>query len=103
MSQTELVEVIGSLEARLCEIERKVESVRNQSRKSMEWIGMLSEHIHSLDSFRVEVRESFEPISDKLGCIDDVVRILRHATADVSRRIGNVEDQVDVDSRQFSA
>ena len=86
-----IVDVLGRIEGRLDEIEIKLDSMRNGNRKSLEWIGMLSEHIRDLDSFREEVRASFEPLCGKLDNIAEVVRILRHATVDISRRVETVE------------
>ena len=86
-----VVEVLSRIENRLDDIEIKLESIRTGNRKSLEWIGMLSEHIRDLDEFREEVRASFEPLSGKLDNIDEVVRILRHATVDISRRVETVE------------
>ena len=86
-----IVDVLGRIEGRLDEIEIKLDSMRNGNRKSLEWIGMLSEHIRDLDSFREEVRASFEPLCGKLDNIDEDVRILRHATVDISRRVETVE------------
>lgn len=83
--------VLSRIEGRLDEIEIKLDSLRNGNRKSLEWIGMLSEHIRDLDAFREEVRASFEPLCGKLDNIDEVVRILRHATVDISRRVETVE------------
>jgi len=84
-------QVLERIEGRLERIEKMIEGVRTSNRKSLEWVGMLSEHIQSLDEFREEVRVSFEPLNDKLICSDEVVRILRHATVDVSRRIERLE------------
>ena len=84
-------QVLERIEGRLERIENMIEGVRASNRKSLEWVAMLSEHIQSLDEFREEVRESFEPLNDKLTCSDEVVRILRHATVDVSRRIERLE------------
>ena len=86
-----VIDVLGRIEGRLDEIEIKLDTMRNGNRKSLEWIGMLSEHIRDLDSFREEVRASFEPLCGKLDNIDEVVRILRHATVDISRRVETVE------------
>ena len=83
--------VLSRIESRLDEIEIKLDSLRNGNRKSLEWIGMLSEHVRDLDAFREEVRASFEPLCGKLDNIDEVVRILRHATVDISRRVETVE------------
>ena len=54
---------------------------------------MLLEHIESLDEFRDEVRASLEPLSVKLNNLDEVMRIMRHATVDVSRRVENLENE----------
>ena len=86
-----LLEVLERMESRLDRIEDKVDSIKAGHRKSLEWIGTLSEHIRSLDEFREEVRASFEPLCGKLDLIDEVVRILRHATVDISRRVEAVE------------
>ena len=84
-------QMLGRIEVRLDRIEEMVESMRTTSRKSLEWVGTLSEHIRSLDDFREEARASFEPLVDKLDCTDEILRILRHATVDVSRRIERLE------------
>ena len=86
-----ILDVLGRIEGRLDEIEIKLDTMRNGNRKSLEWIGMLSEHIRDLDEFREEVRASLEPLCGKLDNIDEVVRILRHATVDISRRVETVE------------
>lgn len=86
-----VIDVLTRIENRLDEIEIKLETMRTGGRKSLEWIGMLSEHIRDLDSFREEVRASFEPLCGKLDNIDEVVRILRHATVDISKRVETVE------------
>ena len=87
----ELKTILDRLEGRLGEIDTKLTSVMSNRKKSIEWIGQLSEHVRSLDEFREEVRASFEPLMHKLGDIDEVMRILRHATSDVSRRIEALE------------
>ncbi len=79
------------MDQRLDAMDKKLDTLARSRHKSMEWIGMLSEHIRSLDEFREEVRASFEPLSRKLENLDDVQRILRHATGDVSRRIEKME------------
>ena len=89
--EQKLLEVLARIEGRLDEIEIKVDSVKNGNRKSLEWIGMLSEHVRDLDAFREEVRASFEPLCGKLDNIDEVVRILRHATVDISKRVEGME------------
>ena len=90
-ADSNLLEVLERLESRLDRIEDKVDSIKAGHRKSLEWIGTLSEHIRSLDDFREEVRASFEPLCGKLDHVDEVVRILRHATVDISRRVEAVE------------
>ena len=83
--------VLERVEARLEAIDKKLEMMVRGRHKSMEWIAVLSEHVRSLDEFREEVRATFEPIVGKLDNLDEVIRILRHATSDVSRRIDMVE------------
>lgn len=87
----ELKTVLDRLENRLTDIDAKLSTVMSNRLKSFEWIGQLSEQIQSLDEFREEVRASFEPLMHKLGDIDEVMRILRHATSDVSRRVETLE------------
>lgn len=79
------------LNVRLDGIDKKLDTVAKTRHKSMEWIATLSEQIESLDEFREEVRASFEPFVRKLDGIDEVMRILRHATSDVSRRMESIE------------
>ncbi len=79
------------LDQRLDAIDKKLDALTRNRGKSLEWIATLSEHIESLDEFREEVRATFEPFVGKLDNMDDVMRILRHATADVSRRIESIE------------
>lgn len=86
-SQTQL----DRLETRLEAIDSKLEELTRARGKAMDWIGQLSAHIDSLDAFREEVRASFEPIARQLERLDEVSRILRHATSDVSRRIERLE------------
>ena len=86
-------EVLARMETRLDRMEEILEGVRASNRKSLEWVGMLSEHLRSLDDFREEVRVSLEPVVEKLHCTDEVIRILRPATADVSRLIEGLEEK----------
>ena len=86
-------EVLARRETRLDRMEEILEGVRASTRKSLEWVGMWSEHLRSLDELREEVRASLEPVVEKLHCTDEVIRILRHATADVSRRIEGLEEK----------
>ena len=88
----DLQAVLGRIESRLDAIDQKLESLSMGRRKSMEWIAQLSQQIGSLDSFREEVRASLEPLFDKIEGLEDNLRILRHATSDVSRRV----DQMDI-------
>ena len=88
-----LNELTETLNRRLDAIEAKLDVMRGASRKGLEWIGMLSEHIESLDEFRDEVRASLEPLAMKLDNLDEVMRIMRHATVDVSRRVENLENE----------
>jgi len=90
-SPTELVAVLARLEQRLDAIEEKLDSLAATKRKSLDWIAQISEHVSSLDAFREEVRASFEPIFQKLENVDEIVRILRHATSDVARRVEKLE------------
>jgi chromosome segregation ATPase len=88
---SEILTVLKRLETRISEIDDKIERVSWGRSKSMEWIGTLSEQIRSLDDFREEVRASFEPLFGKLDGLDELVRVLRHAQSDVSRRIEEIE------------
>ena len=88
-----LNELTETLNRRLDAIEAKIDVMNGASRKGLEWIGMLSEHIESLDEFRDEVRASLEPLAMKLYNLDEVMRIMRHATVDVSRRGENLENE----------
>lgn len=88
---TDLAALSERLESRLDALDRKLDEVVRTRTKSLEWIATLSDHIQSLDTFREEVRASFEPFLRKLEGIDEVTRILRHATSDVSRRIERLE------------
>ena len=87
----ELDSFMQNLAARLDAIDSKLDSLVMSRRKSMEWIGQLSEHIRSLDNFREEVRATLEPLYAKLESMDEGMRVLRHATSDVSRRIEHLE------------
>lgn len=84
-------EHLSAFRDRLDGIDKKIDSVARARHKSMEWIATLSEQIESLDEFREEVRATFEPFVRKLEGIDEVIRILRHATSDVSRRMEHIE------------
>jgi chromosome segregation ATPase len=85
------LDLLRRVEARLEEIDKKLDRVSQSRNKSMEWMATLSEHVQSLDAFREEVRGTFEPLLTKLQDIDDVMRIMRHATADVARRVSDLE------------
>ncbi len=87
----EIEKLMTHLDERFDAVDAKLTTLSKSRQKSMEWIGQLSEHIRSLDEFREEVRASFEPIIGKLDGLDEVMRILRHATSDVSRRIQQIE------------
>jgi chromosome segregation ATPase len=82
---------LARIETRLGAIDQKLDSLAMARRKSMEWIAQLSEHINSLDSFREEVRSSLEPLFTKIEMVEDNLRILRHATSDVSRRVDAID------------
>ena len=74
-------------------MDRKLDGLSKTRHKSLEWVSVLSEQVQSLDAFREEVRASFEPVLGKLSNLDDVLRILRHATSDVSRRVDRLEQR----------
>ncbi len=83
--------MISCLEQRLESIDTKLDGMKTSRRKSMEWIATMNEQVRSLDEFREEVRASFEPLLGKLRDLDEVMRIMRHATSDVARRITELE------------
>lgn len=82
---------LEGIQRRLDEIDGKLDRLHLGKRKSMEWIAVMSEHIGTLNAFREEVRASLEPLFSKLDAFDEKLRILRHATSDVSRRIESLE------------
>ena len=84
---------LARIETRLDAIDQKLETLSMARRKSMEWIAQLSEHIGSLDNFREEVRASLEPLFTKVEACEDNLRILRHATSDISHRIEDIDDR----------
>lgn len=90
-NQAELYEMLTRIEARLDGLDQKIDAIAATRNKPLEWIGQLAEHIRSLDEFREEVRATFEPLMGKLSGMDEVVRILRHATSDVSRQVEDLE------------
>lgn len=94
MTESALARFEARVMRRLDALEEKIDAVARRRNKSMEWIATLSEQIASLDAFREEVRATFEPLTGKLQGMDEVVRILRHATSDVSRRVESLERQV---------
>jgi hypothetical protein len=79
------------MEERFDALERKIDLAVTARHKSMEWIATLAEQMESVEDFRQEVRSTFEPIVNKLDNVDELIRILRHATSDVSRRIERIE------------
>jgi chromosome segregation ATPase len=87
----DLNDTLTRIELRLTAIEKKIDGLSTSPRKAMEWMGQLAEQVRSLDSFREEVRASLEPLFQKLESLDDVLRILRHATSDVARRVETLE------------
>jgi chromosome segregation ATPase len=89
----DLASALDRISARLDQIDHKLESLSSTRHKSIEWIAQISEQVQSLDSFREEVRMSLEPLFVKLEGIDETLRIMRHATSDVSRRIESIEGQ----------
>ena len=88
---SELQVTLERIEARLTAIDTKVETMSASWRKAIEWIAQMGEHVQSLDVFREEVRASLEPLFMKLDNVDEVMRIMRHATNDVSRRLEDIE------------
>jgi chromosome segregation ATPase len=82
---------IARIEDRLCALDKKVEQLLTVRHKSMEWLATMAEQVESLDAFREEVRASLEPLFDKLRNLDEINRILRHATSDVARRVDEIE------------
>jgi len=91
MEHPDLDRTLQHLGQRLDAIDQKLDAMVRTRHKSLEWVATLSEHVESLDAFREEVRALFEPFVRKLDGIDEVMRILRHATSDVSRRIEAIE------------
>lgn len=92
-SDQQIAAAVARIETRLDAVDKKLDQVLTTRRKSMEWIAQMSEQVQSLDAFREEVRASLEPLFDKLRDIDEIMRILRHATSDVSRRVEEIEDK----------
>jgi hypothetical protein len=88
-----MASVLDRISNRLDAIDTKLAALHMSRKKSMEWIGQLSEHVRSLDAFREEVRQTLEPLFGKLEGIDELMRILRHATSDVARRVENLEER----------
>jgi chromosome segregation ATPase len=88
---SDLETLIANISSRLDAIDNKLEHLASGRRKSMEWIAQLSEHVGSLDAFREDVRATLEPLYDKLENVEDGLRVLRHATSDVSRRVESLE------------
>lgn len=86
-----VAEALQRLEARLEEMNGKMDTLILARRKFMEWMANHSQQIDSLDSFREEVRATFEPLVGKLRNVDDIQRVLRHATSDLSRRMETLE------------
>ncbi len=87
----ELQQSIGRLEARLDGIDAKIDLLLSVRHKSLEWLATMAQQVDSLDAFREEVRASLEPLFDKLRHLDEILRILRHATSDVARRVEEIE------------
>jgi len=91
----DLESFMNRLEDRLERLDHKIDNLALSRHKSMEWLAQMSEHVRSLDNFREEVRASLEPLFTKLENIDEIMRIMRHATSDVSRRIELIEKHQD--------
>jgi hypothetical protein len=89
----DLQATLERLEGRVDAIDKKVDTISASWRKAMEWIGQMGQHVQSLDAFREEVRASLEPLFAKLDNVDEVMRILRHATSDVARRVDDMEQK----------
>ncbi len=87
----ELDNYLATIAERLDAIDAKLDTIAMSRKKSMEWIAQMSEHIRSLDSFREEVRVTLEPLFAKLENMDEGLRVMRHATSDVSRRMEALE------------
>jgi len=90
-TSSQILASLTRLERRIEAMDQKLDKVSKTRGKSIEWIGTLSEQIESLDVFREEVRATFEPLFGKLEGIDELVRLIRHATADVSKRVEELE------------
>jgi chromosome segregation ATPase len=90
-AEHDVAAAVTRIESRLDSLDSKLDQMMTTRRKSMEWIAQMSRQVQSLDEFREEVRASLEPLFDKLRDLDDVIRILRHATSDVSRRVEAIE------------
>ena len=93
MTAKDLVASVERIEKRLDTIDDKLDQFIASRRKSLQWIETMSQHVQSLDMFREEVRGSLEPLFSKLQNLDDLIRIMRHATADVSRRVEEMETE----------
>jgi chromosome segregation ATPase len=91
MDVPDLASVLAQMATRLDAIDQKLQGMSASRGKTMEWMGQLSEHVRSLDAFREEVRQTLEPLFSKLESLDEVMRILRHATSDVSKRMEQLE------------
>ena len=92
MHDSESIQIaLTEIRERLDAIDDRLEDLGRTRHKSLEWVGQLAEQLRGLDAFREEVRRSFEPLFAKLESMDEIVRILRHATADVARRVERIE------------
>ncbi|MFC1610736.1 hypothetical protein ACFL6C_07250 [Myxococcota bacterium] len=87
----EMAATVARIEERMEAVDRKLDQILSTRRKSLEWLATMSEQVQSLDAFREEVRASLEPLFDKLRNLDEIMRILRHATSDVARRVEEME------------
>lgn len=72
-------------------MDKKLDALMMAKRKSLEWIATLSEQVGSLDAFREEMRASLEPLFCKIDQVDDSMRLLKHATSDISKRVEGLE------------
>ena len=80
------------IESKLDDLDRKITSLLQSRQKEFEWLGVLSKRIQEFDQFQQEVRQSFEPLYRKLEDVSDLLRILRHATSDLSCRLEAMEN-----------
>ncbi len=93
MAEPNIAAALETIMTRLDTIDGRLAALVRTRKKTLEWMAQLSEQVTSLDAFREEVRASLEPLFCKLEGLDDLLRILRHATSDVSRRVESLEGE----------